>query len=96
LAFGTRLLCVVIAGDPGHDVDSVVVAQTGEYCLELLAEQWNVIGDDGSDDVEVNVEVGVGEDHSCSDDGTPGDFGVLALCLVETLEAASPRISIHR
>ena len=56
--------------------DSVVAVEAIEYCLELLAEPWDVIGDHSADDVDVNVEVCVGEYHSRPDDVAPGDLGV--------------------
>jgi hypothetical protein len=48
----------------------------------LLAEPWDVVGDYFADDVGVDVEVGVGEYHSRSDDVAPGDLGVGVLGLV--------------
>ena len=76
--------------------NSVVALEAIEHFLELLAEPRDVIGDHSADDVDVDIEICVGEYHSRPDDVAPCDPGWAFLVASEILEAASPRISIHR
>ena len=60
--------------------NSVVALEAIEYFLELLAEPRDVNGDHSADDVDLDVEICVGEYHSRPDDVAPGDhpgMGVL-------------------
>jgi len=47
-----------------------------EDLLELASNGWNVAFDDVADDVLIDMEVGVHEDHSSADDLAPRDLGV--------------------
>jgi hypothetical protein len=88
-ALGAVIGARLMRWEPGVSyADSVVAVEASEYCLELLAQPWDVVGESSADD----VEVGVGEYDSRSDDVAPAISGCACLVSSEILDAASPRI----
>ena len=64
----TSRFCVVIRC-AGRTCSTPV--EFGDDRFELLAELRDVVGDDLAEDGCIDVEIGVSEDHSCSDEVSP-------------------------
>jgi len=54
----------------------VVTAPDGQFVPDASAELWQVVLDDGPDDVEVDVEVAVDDPVAEAADPAPGDLGM--------------------
>lgn len=74
----------------------VVTVDEGDDRFEVVAQPGHFGADDMADDRGVDLEVGVGEDDAVPTMSRQGTSGCANLISSASLEAASPRISIHR